>query len=121
MEASVQVALVSVFATTITTIGVILVAMINARKESEAREEGQHQNDQDKTEVREHRAGPLREIYLGTDVTIDEGTILERILALVDDNYRKDEQLLLLRRKIRDMQKIIDGLREELRQKGDHA
>jgi hypothetical protein len=69
MDPNVQVALVGVFATTITTMGVIFVAMINNRKER----------------------GKAAEA--GVDAALDERDILERLLGLITENQRKEAHI----------------------------
>lgn len=61
LDPNVQVALVSVFATTITTLGVIAVAVINNRKER------------------------TKAADAGVDAGLDEKDVLARILALIQD------------------------------------
>lgn len=62
LDPNVQVALVSVFATTITTLGVIAVAVINNRKER------------------------TKAADAGVEAGLDEKDVLSRILALISEN-----------------------------------
>lgn len=73
MDPTVQVALVSVLATMVTTAGVIAVALINNRKE------------------RGMAASA------GVEAGLDEKDILERMLSLIAENERKEETIQRLR------------------------
>lgn len=69
LDPNVQVALVSVFATFITTLGIIAVAIINNRKER------------------------ARAADAGVEAGLDEKDVLTRILALISENDAKDKEL----------------------------
>lgn len=73
MDPNIQVAFVSVLATLITTIGVVAVAIINNRKE---------------------RDGAAT---AGVEAALDERDILERLLALVSENERKESEIQSLK------------------------
>lgn len=92
MDPNVQVALVSVFATLITTSGVVAVAMINNRKE------------------RDKAAGE------GVDAALDDKDILGSMLALMSDVQRKEAIIVELKKKVRDLTAEIKRLREQLNQ-----
>jgi hypothetical protein len=91
IDPNVQVAIVTAFATAITTAGVIAVAIINNRKE---------------------RAGAAE---AGVEAGLDDKDVLERILALIAENERKEEkiQALLVRVDITTAEKL--ALTEENR------
>lgn len=93
IDPNVQVALVSVFATSITTLGVIVVAMINNRKER----------------VKSASAG------VEAGVGIDERDILEQMLSLVAENQRKEETITDLRKKVKRLTETNTELRAQLR------
>jgi hypothetical protein len=69
MDPNVQVALVSVLATFITTLGVISVAVINNRKER------------------------AKAADAGVEAGLDERDVLERMLSLISENERKESAL----------------------------
>jgi hypothetical protein len=70
LDPNVQVALVSVFATTITTLGVIAVAVINNRKER------------------------TKAADAGVEAGLDEKDVLSRILALISENDVLEKQVV---------------------------
>lgn len=72
LDPNVQVALVSVFATTITTLGVIAVAVINNRKER------------------------TKAADVGVDAGLDEKDVLSRILALIAENDALEKNLIVV-------------------------
>jgi hypothetical protein len=96
IDPNVQVALVSVFATSITTLGVIAVAMINNRKER----------------VKSASAG------VEAGAKIDEMDILEQMLSLVAENQRKEDTISQLRKKNRQLTEHNSELRAQLRNHG---
>lgn len=96
IDPNVQVALVSVFATTITTLGVISVAMINNRKER----------------TKSATAG------VEAGAGIDEKDILEQMLSLVAENQRKEDTINLLRKKNKQLTEHNNELRAQLRSVG---
>lgn len=69
LDPNVQVALVSVFATTITTLGVIAVAVINNRKER------------------------TKAADVGVEAGLDEKDVLSRILSLISENDALEKSL----------------------------
>jgi hypothetical protein len=73
LDPNVQVAFVSVFATLITTLGVIAVAVINNRKER------------------------AKAADAGVEAGLDEGDVLKRMLALIAENERKETTISHLR------------------------
>lgn len=73
LDPNVQVALVSVFATMVTTLGVIAVAIINNRRER------------------------TKAADAGVDAGLDEGDVLKRMLALIAENERKEATISRLR------------------------
>lgn len=77
IDPNVQVALVSVFATFITTLGVIAVAIINNRKER------------------------AKAADAGVEAGLDEKDVLERMLALIAENERKERLILDLKNEVR--------------------
>lgn len=77
MDPNVQVALVSVFATLITTLGVVAVAVINNRKERG------------------------KAASAGVEAGLDEKDVLGRMLALIAENERKEKIIEELRARIR--------------------
>jgi hypothetical protein len=72
LDPNVQVALVSVFATTITTLGVIAVAVINNRKER------------------------AKAADAGVDAGLDEKDVLTRILTLIAENDDKTQKIVTI-------------------------
>ena len=73
MDPNIQVAFISVLATLITTIGVIVVAVINNRKE---------------------RGGAAS---AGVDKALDEKDVLGRMLSLITENERKESEIQALK------------------------
>jgi len=69
MDPNVQVAAVSVIATVITTAGVVIVALINNRKER------------------------VKSASAGVEAALDERDVLERLLYLNGENERKDVKI----------------------------
>ena len=96
IDPNVQVALVSVFATTITTLGVIAVAIINNKRER----------------VKSASAG------VEAGAGIDEKDILEQMLSLVAENQRKEDTINLLRKKNKQLVENNNELRAQLRNRG---
>lgn len=92
MDPNVQVALVSVFATTITTLGVIAVAVLNNRKER------------------------VKAASAGVEAGLDEKDILTKMLALIAENERKEHTITELREKVRTLTADNRGLRAQLRE-----
>ena len=72
LDPNVQVALVSVFATAITTLGVIAVAVINNRKER------------------------TKAADAGVDAGLDEKDVLTRILTLIAENDEKTKSIVTI-------------------------
>lgn len=97
MDPNVQVALISVLATFITTLGVIFVAVINNRKER------------------------TKAANAGVEAALDERDVLEKMLGLIDENNRKEETIRGLRRQLREVRAERDDLRDQLQvhSKGD--
>lgn len=91
IDPNVQVALISVFATFVTTCGVVAVAVINNRKERS------------------------KAANAGVEAGLDERDVLERMLALISENERKEETIASLRRQIREMRAEMSQLREQLK------
>jgi len=87
---NVQVAFVSVLATTVTTIGVIAAAIINNRRAQST-------------------IVPIEQ-----DHTVDDGDILERLLALIAENERKEATIVSLRKKVRVLTEEVHQLRAKL-------
>jgi len=94
MDPNVQVALVSVIATTITTLGVVMVAVINNRKER------------------------TKAANAGVEAGLDE-ELLEHLLALIDENNRKEATITTLRGQLRESRAREADLREQLHSKGE--
>lgn len=90
MDPNVQVALVSVFATTITTLGVIAVAVINNRKE------------------RDNAASA------GVDAALDDGDMLDRMLMMASENQRKESTITALRKQNRELKAENIELKDQL-------
>lgn len=84
MDPNVQVALVSVIATLITTLGVISVAVINNRKE------------------RDNSASA------GVESGMDREDLFDRMLSLIDENNRKENIIKALRREIRQLRSDVE-------------
>lgn len=79
MDPNVQVALVSVLATTVTTLGVVAVAVINNRKERDKAADA------------------------GVEAGLDERDILERMLSLIAESERKETTIVALRKKVKEL------------------
>lgn len=94
MNPNVQVAFISVLATTITTAGVIMSAIISNRRM------------QAKIVNLPEEKNP-----------IDEGDILERLLILIEENERKEKIIVNLRKKIHALQVENAELRHRLESK----
>jgi len=77
IDPNVQVALVSVFATFITTLGVIAVAIINNRKER------------------------AKAADAGVEAGLDEKDVLERMLSLIAEGERKEQVISDLKDEVR--------------------
>jgi len=93
VDPDVQVALVSVFATGLTTLGVVITATITNRK------------DHDKV--------------VKADVEdLDERDIVERLLFLLDDNQRKELTIAKLRKRNRELGSENNKLRAQLLEGG---
>jgi len=105
LDPNVQVALVSVFATLITTLGVISVAVINNRKER------------------------AKAADAGVEAGLDEGDVLKRMLALIAENERKELSITHLRTEKQSLEEEVRSLRaentmlrlEQHRREGPHA
>lgn len=93
MDPNVQVALVSVIATMITTIGVVVVAVINNRKE------------------RGNAASA------GVEAGLEESVVLERMFSLVEENSRKETTIKELREQNTKLRSDNNALRAQLRKK----
>lgn len=91
MDPNVQVALVGVIATTITTLGVIVVAVVTSRKERG------------------------KAASAGVQAGLDERDVLERMLSLISENERKEDTIAELKAKVRTQAATISQLRAELR------
>ena len=100
MNPSVQVALISVLATTITTIGVVLASVINGQKE---------------------RAKATKIVdSVGVRPTYDEKSledVLDRLLMLIDENERQEVTIRVLRKQIGFLKDDIKHLRAQLAEK----
>lgn len=92
MDPNVQVAYVSIIATTITTLGVIVVAMINNRKER------------------------VKAASAGVEAGLDEKDVLGRMLALISENERKEQTITDLRAKVHVLTTDNRELRAQLRE-----
>ncbi|SRR6478609_3172067 len=105
LDPNVQVALVSVIATFITTLGVISVAVINNRKER------------------------AKAADAGVEAGLDEGDVLKRMLALIAENERKETEITALKISKQDLEDDNRMLRaentrlrlEQHRREGPHA
>lgn len=95
MDPNVQVALISVFATTITTLGVVMVAVINNRKER------------------------TKAASAGVEAGLDEGEVLEKLLNLMDENRRKEATIVSLRARAKKAETENADLRAQLKSKGE--
>lgn len=91
IDPNVQVALVTVIATSITTAGVIIVAIINNRKER------------------------VKSAGAGVEAGLDEKNVLERMLSLIADNERKEKTIVKLEAKVKSQAATIANLRAQLR------
>lgn len=90
LDPNVQVALVSVFATFITTLGVVAVAIINNKKER------------------------AKAADAGVEAGLDERDVLTRVLSLISENDEKTaEKILVYEAKISDLEQINRELRAE--------
>jgi len=89
LDPNVQVALVSVIATFITTLGVISVAVINNRKER------------------------AKAADAGVEAGLDEGDVLKRMLALIAENERKETEITALKISKQDLEDDNRMLRAE--------
>lgn len=90
MDANVQVALVSVFATTITTMGVIAAAMINNRKER----------------------GKAADA--GVDAGLNDSDVLKLVGDLIAENSRKESSIVRLREQVEALETENEKLKEEI-------
>lgn len=90
MDPNVQVALVSVLATFITTLGVIAVAVINNKRER------------------------AKAADAGVEAGLDERDVLERMLSLIAENERKEIALTQVRAEKLALEEVIRVLRSEL-------
>jgi len=95
MDPTVQVAFVSIFATFITTLGVVAVAVINNRRE---------------------RTGAA---IAGVEAGLDEKDVLERMLALIADVARKQVMIDGLKSQVRLLIEENQKLRDELTERDD--
>lgn len=89
LDPNVQVALVSVFATFITTLGVIAVAVINNRKER------------------------TKAADAGVEAGLDEKDVLSRILSLIAENDEKDSEIAGLKSTVSQLEDDNRQLRVE--------
>jgi len=83
MNPNTQVALISVIATCITTSGVIIVALINTRK-------------------------PKEQVEPKSDNSIDDGDVLDRLMALISENERKEKQIANLKEQVRKLKSELN-------------
>lgn len=97
LDPTVQVAIVSVVATFITTAGIILVAVINNRKE------------------RSNAANA------GVESALDEGEVLSRMLTLITENERKERTITSLRERVELLELQNADLHRRLESKGDQT
>lgn len=93
IDPNVQVALVSVIATTVTTMGVIAVAIINNRKER------------------------AKAANAGVEAGLDERDVLERMLALMSENDRLKAAGAKKDKQISELRADVAALRKELQAK----
>lgn len=91
IDPNVQVAIVGVFSTIVTTGGVIAVAMANNRKERD------------------------KAASAGVESALDERDILERMLSLIDENERKESAITASKARIA----ILEHENRELRAEND--
>lgn len=89
LDPNVQVALVSVFATCITTLGVIAVAVINNRKER------------------------AKAADAGVEAGLDEGDVLKRMLTLIEESEKKETALIEGRIQMKALEEEVRMLRAE--------
>lgn len=92
MDPNVQVALVSVLATLITTGGVVIVAVINNKKERG------------------------KAASAGVEAGLDEKNVLDRMLSLIAENERKENTITDLRKKVLNLTQSNNQLRAQLRE-----
>lgn len=90
MDPNVQVAFVSVLATGITTIGVVIVAVINNRKERG------------------------KAASAGVEAGLDEKDILGRMLALINENERKEQAITELKKLVKELRLENRALRRKM-------
>lgn len=95
MDPNVQVAFVGIFATMITSAAVVLVAVINNRRE---------------------RSGSAR---AGIEAGLDEQNVLQRMLALIAENERKEFTIEGLKKQVRLLIDENNRLRDQLITKDD--
>jgi len=88
MDPNVQVALVGVFATLITTVGVVVVAVINNKKERG------------------------KAASAGVEAGLDEKDVLERMLSLIAENERKEATITRLRKEVRELKTQLPEKKE---------
>lgn len=93
VDASVQVAIVSVFSTTIATLGVVAAAFLNNRREREK----------------------LHHVGVEKEDEPDNRDFAERLLALIDEVQRKEVIIVRLRRRIRELLSEIRILKAQVR------
>lgn len=91
MDPNVQVALVGVIATSITTLGVIVVAVITSRKERG------------------------KAASAGVQAGLDERDVLEKMLSLISENERKEETISKLETRNKVLTTQLADLRAQLR------
>jgi len=89
MDPNIQVAFISVLATFVTTSGVVLVAVINNRRE---------------------RAGAAS---AGVEAVADDQALLDRIVYLVSENERKERRISELLEEVRHLKRVIRGEEHE--------
>lgn len=93
IDPNVQVALVSVLATTVTTMGVIAVAIINNRKER------------------------AKAANAGVEAGLNERDVLEQLLALMNENAQLKTESTRKDKRISELRAERDALRKELQAK----
>ncbi len=89
MDPNIQVALISVLATIVTTAGVVAVAIINNRKERDGAASA------------------------GVEAGLDERDILGRMLSLITENERKEKHITDLQKEKKELLKECRELRAE--------
>lgn len=92
MDPTVQVALIGVVATLITTAGVVIAAMINNKKER------------------------AKAADKATEDALDDSVILKRMVDLIAENDRKEKTITRLRGEVRELRaeiKALQGAKEE--------